>query len=97
MTACFPCACPPFSHPVPRRLNACPPVALPAAWPRYVIPCSHLLDAPYSLSLNPGYPFPRQPRPFESETRAGGTGLIWGPSRQPCSPCSPPATWPWRR
>ena len=80
----FPCACPPFSRPVG------PLVAIPAQFPRYVIPCSHLLDAPYARSLNPCFPFPRPPRPFESETRADGTGLLRGfipPIKPPPFPC----------
>lgn len=82
----FPCACPPFSRPV-GPLTACP-----APWPHYVIPCSNLLDPAYARQLNPNFPFPRMPRAFESETRADGTGLIWGPQTsvcppQPCPPC----------
>jgi len=87
----YPCANPPFSRPVSGL------TALPAPWPSYVIPCSHLLDPPYAQQLNPNFPYPRTPRAFESETRAGGTGLIWGPqtttttvARQPwCTPWTP--------
>lgn len=53
------------------------PIALPAGPPHYVIPCSSRLDPPYSFRT-PTFPFPRFPWPFESETRAAGTGLIWG-------------------
>jgi len=62
-------------------------IALPARWPVYVIPCSHLLDFPYVRQLNPNFPFPRQPWPFESESRAPGTGLISaGQTTVPCPP-----------
>src|SRR5215831_1567166 len=85
----FPCACPPFSRPVG------PLIAKPAAWPRYTIPCSNLLDPAFARQLNPGFPFPRFPRPFESETRADGTGLIWGGATiNPCPPCPPPQPCP---
>jgi len=75
-----PCAAP-FSRPASGM------VAFPARWPVYVIPCSHLLDPPFARQLNPNFPFPRQPRAFESESRAVGTGLIWGP------PCPCPVRW----
>jgi len=82
------CGCgAPFSRPAQGM------VALPARWPVYVIPCSHLLDPFYARQLNPTFPFPRQPRAFESETRAGGTGLIWGPQCRTPKPTSPPTTW----
>ena len=81
----FPCPCPPFSQPVGGL------VAAPAPYPHYVIPCSHLLDPPYATQLNPNFPFPRAPRAWESETRAAGTGLIWGPSSAAAMPC-PPST-----
>ena len=86
----FPCAMPPFSKPVSGL------VANPATWPQYVIPCSHLLDPFYAQQLNPNFPFPRQPRAFESETRADGTGLISAGQTTsfippPPPPCPPPA------
>jgi hypothetical protein len=79
-----------FVTPVARRApvvlttSAGMPVALPIAKParkvpRYVMPGSHWLDPPYSWEAQPTWPFPRPPRAFESETRAAGTGLIWGP------------------
>lgn len=74
-TARFPCACPPFSRPIRTQ------PALPACWPHYVIPCSHLLDPPYATP-NLASPFPRMPRAFESETRAAGTGMVWRPPMQ---------------
>ena len=80
----FPCASPPFSKPVSGL------VANPATWPQYVIPCSHLLDPAYATQLNPNFPFPRQPRAYESETRADGTGLIWGPQTRVAPPPPPP-------
>ena len=79
----FPCPCPPFSKPVGGL------VAAPAPYPHYVIPCSHLLDPAYAQQLNPNFPFPRQPLAYESETRAAGTGLIWGPSSAPAAVCPP--------
>ena len=84
----FPCASPPFSKPVG------PLVACPAPYPHYVIPCSHLLDPAYATQLNPNFPFPRTPRAWESETRAAGTGLIWGPqtAQQVCPPTIMPNT-----
>jgi hypothetical protein len=43
-----------------------------------------------------GFPIPRTPWPFESETRAAGTGLLSGPPPPP-PPCPPPpcppASW----
>ena len=83
----FPCACPPFSRPV-RTM-----VALPAPYPHYVIPCSNLLDPAYVRQLQPGWPFPRAPWPFESETRAPGTGLLASFIHQPCVPPPCPPTW----
>lgn len=55
-----------------------PDVAPPAKPSTYVIPGSHLLDAPYRAQLNPDWPYPRQPRAYESESRAPGTGMIHG-------------------
>ena len=85
------CAVPPFSQPTG------PFVALPADCPRYVIPCSNLLDPAYRTQLNPSFPYPRQPLAYESETRAPGTGLLFGgptvvpfPTPVPCPPCPPP-------
>jgi hypothetical protein len=60
------------------RAIACPPLQ-----PRYVIPFSHLLDPPYAWKT-PHFPCPRPPRPWESESRMPGTGLIWGPPRPRC-------------
>jgi len=83
----YPCAVPPFSAPVTGL------VANPATWPSYVIPCSHLLDPAFATTLNPNFPYPRQPRAFESETRADGTGLIFGAQTTqtvvPPPPCPP--------
>ena len=84
------------------RSNPCsPPIALPARLPHYVIPCSSSLDPPFSLRTAT-WPFPRFPRPFETETRADGTGLIWGgatinpcPPPPPCPPCPCPPSWWW--
>jgi hypothetical protein len=60
------------------------PLAKPAPrHPHYVMPCSHCLDPPYAW-LRPKFPFPRQPWRWETESRAPGTGLIWGPPRQRC-------------
>jgi hypothetical protein len=77
-------------------------IANPATWPQYVIPCSHLLDPAYATVLNPNYPYPRQPRAFESETRADGTGLISAgqassPPPPPPAPLINPGGWctPW--
>lgn len=75
------------------------PIALPAHPPHYVVPGSHKLDPPYSWNT-PWWPFPRPPWPFETESRAAGTGLIWGsrlarpPKPQPCppNPCPPNVT-----
>lgn len=70
-------------------------VACPARWPHYVIPDSHWLDPPYAHMLGHptffrgGWPWPRIPWPFESNTRAPGTGLIRGPIPRPCRPCCP--------
>ena len=83
----FPCAWPPFSRPVG------PLIAQPTLWPRYVIPCSNLLDPAYARQLNPCFPMARPPRPFESETRADGTGLITStvpPIQPPTTPCFVP-------
>ena len=53
----------------------CHKVPLPAPPCHYVIPGSHWLDPPYSLWR---LAHPRDPLPFESATRAIGTGLITG-------------------
>ena len=52
------------------------PPAFPARPPHYVLPGSHLLDPAYRLWQNPNFPFPRFPLPFETQTRACGTGLF---------------------
>lgn len=70
-----------------------PPAKVPFPAPpcHYVIPGSNCLDPPYSARLQGPpqfvgqFPFPRQPWPFESETRAPGTGLISGNAQ-----CPPP-------
>jgi len=84
--ACAPCNAP-FSRPAQGM------VAFPARWPVYVIPCSHLLDPFYVRQLQPTFPFPRQPWPFESETRAPGTGLIRGSQCPTPTTTSLPTTW----
>jgi hypothetical protein len=85
-------------------------LACPAPPPSYVIPGSHRLDPPYSLQNNPcappwmsgKFPFPRMPWPFESETRAFGTGLtmtdwcINPPTPVPPTPVPPPPCPPFR-
>jgi len=83
-----PCA-PPF-NPYPPHCGPwpwAPVIAKPARKPHYIIPGSHWLDPPYSWKT-PWFPFPRPPRAFETESRAPGTGLIWGgprcPPRRPC-------------
>lgn len=65
------------------------PPAFPARPPHYVLPGSHLLDPAYRLWQNPNFPFPRFPLPFETQTRACGTGLIQSNPCQPvgCDPC----------
>jgi hypothetical protein len=83
-------ACPPMRNGALWRR----PIAKPARRPHYVVPCSHLLDPPYAWMHDPRrppwaqgrWPFPRQPFAYESETRAPGTGLIWGKHRhwRPC-------------
>ena len=60
-------------------------VALPAPCPHYVIPGSHAYDPFYAWQIPP-FPFPRAPWPFESETRAAGTGLLTSFIGQPCTP-----------
>lgn len=65
-------------------------VALPACWPHYVIPCSHLLDPYYA----PNLAYPRQSRMWETATRPAGTGMIWGQQRIPQS--QPPMVNPLR-
>lgn len=91
-----------FTRP-PRTFPPYPcPIAKPAQRAHYVIPCSNMLDPPYSWQHQPGaptwwngcWPMPRLPWQFESETRAPGTGLITGPP--PCPPC-PPSAQPVRR
>lgn len=57
------------------------PIADPAEPSKYIIPGSHFLDPPYSWSLNPNWPRPRTPNAYESESRAPGTGMIGGLSR----------------
>lgn len=81
----------------PLRVRPYPfPIAYPAEAPHYVVPGSHRLDPPYAFAPNCGppwwvsqWPQPRQPWPWESETRAPGTGLIRGAPPCPCPP--PPA------
>jgi hypothetical protein len=81
------------------------PIALPAPrCPRYVIPGSQNLDPPYSWQMqcappwiNGRFPWPRVPWPWESETRAAGTGLIATPCPAfppTCPPPSPPTVQP---
>lgn len=77
----YPCTCP-----LHRGM-----VALPACWPHYVIPCSHLLDPYYSSQQ---LAMPRMPQMWESATRARGTGMIWGPQCIP--PTYPPMVNPLR-
>jgi hypothetical protein len=92
------CQCPKCK---PRWRPPCSPViALPPNLPRYVIPGSQWLDPPYSWirpptppTWNAHWPFPRKPWPFESCTRAPGTGLIFSPDPcfpQPCHPLRMP-------
>jgi hypothetical protein len=80
-----------------------PPIAAPPQCPRYVIPGSHRLDPPYSWMVNKAvpswwaarWPFPRQPWPFESCTRAPGTGLVTAmPCPPPPLPPQPCLYWP---
>lgn len=94
-----------FSRPAAATTSTpCPPptgpqarvIALPALKPHYVIPQSNNLDPPYSWKVSPTWPFPRAPWPYETETRAAGTGLIWGagtttpPATTGCCPPPPP-------
>ena len=80
------------------------PIALPAREHHYVMPGSHELDPPFAWKT-PWWPFPRPPWPFETESRAPGTGLLWGTARHrppkpqpPCPPCPPaPKVVPMRR
>jgi hypothetical protein len=53
-------------------------IAAPAPCPRYVIPGSQCTDPGWYQSGRCCWPFPvpRQPWPFETESRAPGTGLI---------------------
>ena len=65
-------------------------VARPAPCPQYALPATHLYDPFYYQQLSP-WPFPRAPWPYESETRAPGTGLIMGPGTPTVTtPCPPP-------
>ena len=74
------------------------PIAKPPQAPHYVIPGSHRLDPPYSWMFDPRvppwwrshWPMPRMPWPWESETRAPGTGLIRGGGPCPQPPPPPP-------
>jgi hypothetical protein len=67
------------------------PIAKPSRPQHYVLPGSERLDPPYSWWSSPTWPFPRAPLAYESETRACGTGLIWGPTNsEACRPCPPP-------
>jgi hypothetical protein len=81
-------ASPPGTLPIPD------PIAKPAGKPHYVMPGSHKLDPPFAWET-PWWPFPRPPRRYETESRAPGTGLIWGsgkhgpPGPQPPWPCPP--------
>jgi hypothetical protein len=89
---------------VPTPCGPLPP-AFPAGPPQYVIPGSHWNDPAYwQQPRNPdffdsGWPTPRTPWPFETESRAAGTGLLAGPSPTPppfppCPPCPPcPPSW----
>jgi hypothetical protein len=90
-------------HPAPMYLSPSQPwrplpqttVAKPAQFPRYVIPKSHLLDPAYARVANRNWPFPRRPWPFESESRAKGTGLIThSRKRPPALPPCKPLFWP---
>lgn len=72
------------------------PIAKPSRPQHYVLPRSERMDPPYSWWSSPTHPYPRMPWAWESETRAKGTGLIWGPSAQPCPPrppCRPAPCW----
>lgn len=68
------------------------PIAKPSRPQHYVLPCSELLDPPYSWWSSPTWPYPRAPWAYETESRAPGTGLLWGPSSacppKRCPPCS---------
>jgi hypothetical protein len=91
-------ACPPLPPPCPPPQPGFPvafPKALPPVFPpHYVMPGSHRLDPPYSWDT-PWWPYPRPPLAFESETRAKGTGLIWGPpGGSPPPPPGQPAPCP---
>jgi len=65
----------------PPQTPACP--ALPAGPPRYVMPASHTLDPPYAW-MTATWPFPRPPWPYETESRAPGTGLLRSFIGLPC-------------
>jgi hypothetical protein len=87
----------------PRIPEVRPRLACPAPVPHYVIPGSHRLDPPYSWQNDPTipswwqgrWPWPRIPWPFESESRARGSGLITPSCRPPPAlpPCKP-LYWP---
>ena len=67
--------------------------ARPAPCPQYALPATHLYDPAYYHNLPP-WPFPRHPWPYETESRAPGTGLLGGPGLPwipcPCPPTPPP-------
>ena len=65
---------------------------LPFKHQRYALPGTHWLDPPYSW-MRPPWPYPRAPWAFETESRAPGTGLIWGKARPISPPCPPPTCW----
>lgn len=70
------------------------PIAKPSRPQHYVLPKSELMDPPYSWWASPTWPYPRAPLPYESETRARGTGLIWGGGCAPRRCCyRPPQHW----
>ena len=70
---------------------------IPAGPPQYVLPRSQLLDPGWYQATSTTWPFPRAPWPLETESRAPGTGLIWGPPRfcPPPPPCFPPRSSRW--
>jgi hypothetical protein len=89
-------ACPPVPSPQPPPVPGmpyAPIIALPPKLPHYVMPGSQNLDPPYSWNT-PWWPYPRPPRAFESETRAAGTGLIWGPPGGTTPPLALPPPCP---
>ena len=83
----MPQAMPPWTGP-PHHTNR----ILPFKHQRYALPGTHWLDPPYSW-MRPPWPHPRAPWAFETESRAPGTGLIWGKSSPPRPPCPPPTCW----